>query len=92
MECLKILASLEKTNEVHLEVIRVLRRLNLHSEALNYLDLNKENLKNQKLYQESKSELVDLQKIISLIQEIKKNGNFVEEEVELISKSLVENK
>lgn len=90
LECLKILASLEKANEVHLEVIRVLRRLNLHSEALNYLDLNKENLNNQKLYQESKSELVDLQKIISLIQEINKNGKFLEEEVELINKSLVE--
>ena len=48
--------------------------------------------KNQNLYQESKSELVDLQKIISLIQEIKKNGNFLEEEIELINKTIVENK
>ena len=90
LECSKILAELSKSTETYLNVVRILRRLKRHNDALKYLKKIKSNLDSEKIFIESKRDLEDLQKIFSLITEVNANGVFLSEEVEFINKQLNE--
>jgi thymidine kinase len=90
LECSKILAELSKSAETYINVVRILRRLKRHNDALKYLKKIKSNLDNEKIFTESKRDLEDLQKILSLITQVNANGVFLSEEVEFINKQLNE--
>ena len=90
LECLKIQADLSKSSEVYVNVVKILRRLKQHSEALKYLNMIKENLNNQKIFSDSKRDLENLQNIFTLISKVNENGVFLEEEIEYINKQLNE--
>lgn len=90
LECSKILAELSHSSEVYINVVKILRRLKRHNEALKYLKKIKSNLDSEKIFTESKRDLEDLQKIFSLITQVNANGVFLSEEVEFINKQLNE--
>jgi len=90
LECLKILAELSKSSEVYVNVVKILRRLKQHNEALTYLNTIKENLNNQKIFSESKRDLENLQNIFNLISKVNEDGVFLEEEIDFINKQLNE--
>ena len=50
LECSKILADLSRSSEVYVNVVKILRRLKQHSEALTYLNTIKENLNNRNIF------------------------------------------
>jgi hypothetical protein len=90
LECSKILAELSKSTETYINVVRILRRLKRHDEALKYLKKVKSNLDSETIFTDSKRDLEDLQKIFSLITKVNSNGDFLSEEIEFINKQLNE--
>lgn len=87
LECYKIISNLS-TNKDNIEsVVRIMRRLNKHSDAENYLTSlggKADLLDFEKLY----DTIYNLKEIISSIEDFGRNNIFLEEEIDVINEKL----